>query len=272
MSYWVVWMIRAYLRRAWRVGRTYYLVTLITLLAVMVFVIAQFVFIIITVNPENIHGVKMPIEEAVAFTRVLMLIILIGMTSLMVSLLSATIVLGTIQADIQNGVFEVLFGNGVSDRDLIKALYIVGLSSFAMFYLLAKALMIIPLYIVIPKILSTLMVATLLAPFGVGLFTTGLSVLIGLSKPKYFKISTGIGSTKNLAFTMVSLPGLIILFSIMIPIITTATSATSYPATLLRVLNVAMIIVSIVMAVLSVIIAFKTQVNRVGLIMRGEEP
>ncbi|WP_243679924.1 hypothetical protein [Vulcanisaeta souniana] len=242
-------------------------------MAVMVFVIAQFVFIIITVNPpENIHGVKMPIEEAVAFTRVLMLIILIGMTSLMVSLLSATIVLGTIQADIQNGVFEVLFGNGVSDRDLIKALYIVGLSSFAMFYLLAKALMIIPLYIVIPKILSTLMVATLLAPFGVGLFTTGLSVLIGLSKPKYFKISTGIGSTKNLAFTMVSLPGLIILFSIMIPIITTATSATSYPATLLRVLNVAMIIVSIVMAVLSVIIAFKTQVNRVGLIMRGEEP
>ncbi|WP_054856759.1 hypothetical protein [Vulcanisaeta sp. JCM 16159] len=79
-------------------------------------------------------------SEAVTFTRVLMLIILIGIVSMMVSLLSATIVLGTIQADMQNGVFEVLFGNGLSDKELIKALYIVGLASFAAFYLLAEAM------------------------------------------------------------------------------------------------------------------------------------
>ncbi|WP_054842881.1 hypothetical protein [Vulcanisaeta distributa] len=266
-------MIKAYLRRAWSVGRTYYLITLMVLLLATVFVTAQFDYIIITVNPGNIHGVKMPVSEAVAFTRVLMLIILIGIVSMMVSLLSATIVLGTIQADIQNGVFEVLFGNGLSDKELIKALYIVGLTSFTAFYLLAEAMVIIPLWLTVPNVLSTLLIAVLLTPpLGVGLFTNGLSVLIGLSKPRYFKISTGIGSTKNLAFTLVSLPSIIILFSVIIPVITITPNATSYPAMALQLLNFALTVVSIAMALTSIPIALRTPVNRVGLITRGEEP
>ncbi|WP_054853720.1 hypothetical protein [Vulcanisaeta distributa] len=191
-------MIKAYLRRAWSVGRTYYLITLMVLLLATVFVTAQFDYIIITVNPGNIHGVNMPVSEAVTFTRVLMLIILIGIVSTVVSLLSATIVLGTIQADMQNGVFEVLFGNGLSDKELIKALYIVGLTSFAAFYLLAEAMVVIPLWLTVPNVLSTLLIAVLLTPpLGVGLFTTGLSALIGLSKQGTSRYPRVLGQRKT---------------------------------------------------------------------------
>ena len=264
-------MIKAYLRRAWRIGRTYYFITLLTMLIVMLFTIIMFTFIIATANPEYIHGVNLPAEEAVAFVRVSISIFLIGMVSLSVSILSSIIVLGTIQADVQNGVFEVLFGNGVSDKELIKALYLVGLSSFTVFYLLAEIITIVPLYIIIPNITYSLLATTLLTPLGVGLFTTGLSILIGLNKPKYFKISTGIGSTKNLAFTLVSIPSLVIL--IITLIITSAvmpgvmSSFTAY----LGQLNVELSVVSIIMALASIFIALKTPVNRIGLITRGEE-
>ena len=264
-------MIRAYLRRAWKVGRTYYFITLLTILIAMLFTITMLAFVIATANPEDIHGVNLPAEEAMAFVRASMPVILMGMVSLFVSMLSSLIVLGTIQADVQNGVFEVLFGNGVSDKELIKALYLVGLSSFAVFYLLAEIIAIVPLYIVAPNITYSLLAAMLLTPLGVGLFTTGLSILIGLNKPKYFKISTGIGSTKNLAFTLVSIPSLVILIITLIITSAIMPSAMSNFMAYLEQLNIELSVLSIIMALASILIAFKTPVNRIGLITRGEE-
>ncbi|WP_054853719.1 hypothetical protein [Vulcanisaeta distributa] len=58
-----------------------------------------------------------------------------------------------------------------------------------------------------------------------------------------------------------------------IPVITITPNATSYPATLLQLLNFALTVVSIAMALTSIPIALRTPVNRVGLITRGgEEP
>ncbi|MGC8543704.1 MAG: hypothetical protein ACP5NQ_07150 [Vulcanisaeta sp.] len=264
-------MYKAYLRKAWKVGRTYYFMALIGLLAVMVFVVAEIAFIIGTISPETIHGVKMPINEAVIFSKIMLTLILVSIISLFVSILSSTIVLGTIQADIQNGVFEVLFGNGMDDSGLIKALYITGVSSFIIFYVLAEIMVIVALSLTAPFIISSLLSVIVLVPLGVGFFTAGFSVFVGLSKPKYFKISTGFGATKNLAFTVVSLPSLIILILVLAPLITVAANSTSYPTALLQILNTVLVVTSIVMMMMSVIIAVKTPVNRVGLITKGEE-
>ena len=265
-------MIRAYLKRAWRVGRAYYFATLLALFATMVILEALFTLLIATVNPQYIHGVNMPIGEAVAFVKAMLAMMLTGMITLFTSIISSVIVLGTIQADIQNGVFEMLFGNGMDDRELAKALYAVGASSIIPLYLVAEAIALAPLYVVASSTLSQLLESMLTTPLGLGLFTVGLGVYVGLSKPKYFKISTGLGSTKNLAFTIVSLPSLIVLLVTVVvlpPLITP--SSTTYPTAFMWWVNASLTIASIAMAIASIPIALRAPVNRVGLITRGEE-
>lgn len=263
-------MIRAYLRRAWKVGRAYYFATIIIMLVVMAFTIAFMVYGVSSATPESVHGVNLPPNLAVIFTKYMLTLFVSTLIAMFVSMLSSIIVLGTIQADMQNGVFEILFGNGVSDGELIRALFIVGFSAFAVFFVIAEVLVMAMFIVTHVSLPYVLIIDIILVPLSTGLFTTGLSVFVGLTKPKYFRISTGIGSTRNLAFTVVALPSLVILMiTIIASLSIIGVSSIINPIMALQSLGNALIIASVVMLTPTPLFIIMTHVDRVGLVSKG---
>ncbi|MEZ0319653.1 MAG: hypothetical protein ABWK05_06665 [Pyrobaculum sp.] len=222
-------MIRPFVKRAWRVGRRYYGIWLAVSLALTAILVVIFGLILYTVSPEALREeastLGVPLEVAYTNFKAMVALLFSILMGLSASTVAAMVAGGSIQADIRNGVYELLFGNGVSPGQVAKALLATSLSAAAALCLFTAAALAIVITAVAPEayvILPTLV----LAPLACLVSGAVLIVAVGLAKPNTFKIATGIGATKNLAYTIATAPGVALTF-ILVPFMATMDLSTA---------------------------------------------
>ncbi|MEZ0248184.1 MAG: hypothetical protein ABWJ97_02825 [Thermoproteus sp.] len=202
-------MIAPFVKRAWRTGRKYYGVLLAIGLALTVLLAFIFAAALYTVTPASLEreaaALGIPLEVAYRNFKALFLLLFSTVAGLMASTTAALVAGGSIQADMRNGVYEMLFGNGVPPAELARALLATALSAAAAFYLFAVALVAAVALLTAPEAIAILPALALAALASV-VSGAVLIVAVGLAKPNTFKIATGIGTAKELAYTIALAP------------------------------------------------------------------
>ena len=222
-------MIRPFVKRAWRVGRRFYGIWLAVSLALVAVLVVIFGLILYTISPEawreEASALGVPLETAYANFKGLMALEFSIVTGLVASTVAAMVAGGSIQADMRNGVYELLFGNGVQPGQLAKALLAASLSAAAALYLFTVGAIAAVVSMAAPEALVALP-SLVLAPLACIVSGAVLIVAVGLAKPNTFKIATGVGAAKNLAYTLAAAPGMALTF-ILIPFMATMDMATA---------------------------------------------
>ena len=209
-------MMRPFLRRVWRSGRSYYGANLAVNGALAAIIALSAAFLIPLIRPENLRGIPPGMSPQLAYERAVAVVVLTLSlaSSIGASATAAMVAGGSIQADIRNGVYEVLLGNGVELAQIARGLLAASLSAAAALYLAALAAIGAVVALEAPAAMPV-MPAAALAMLASVVSGAVLIVFIGLTKPELFKMATGVGATKNLAYTISLAPGVALLFSML---------------------------------------------------------
>jgi len=201
-----------FVKRAWKVGRAAYGTTFAITLIMGLGVALSLAVALAVVPPEEVARdvLHLPPEVAYANFKALFIMLTAITVAVMAAIVAALVVGGSIQSDSRNGVYEVLFGNGVAPGRLVKALFYTAMSAAAAFYLLAVALTAL---VAAPEAWPILPAAALAALASV-FSAAALILVVGLAKPQLFKIRTGVGATQNLAYLLALLPSMVLTFVI----------------------------------------------------------
>jgi len=241
--------IAPFIKRAWKVGRAAYGTTFAIAL-IMGLGIALFLAMVLAgVSPEEVakEVPHLPPEVAYTIYKTLFLMLVAIIVAFLASGVAAMVIGGSIQSDSRNGVYEVLFGNGVAPGQLTKALFYTAMSAVAAFYLLAVALAAVITALAAPEawpILPAVALAALASVFS----ATALILVVGLAKPQLFKIRTGIGATQNLAYLLALLPSMVLTF-VIVPFFISL--AVEMAAIVISAISVAIIAISVVAVLLT---------------------